>query len=123
MEGSPHDSAKYALEIYVDKYATGHFDMFGGQGATMEGIIMVRNLSTKETVFEARVDRIQTVTGWETFVRRMRALLVGNIIAPYFFNMTPSAYSVMDEPEKWVNWQGNWKTKDREKRITIKTKE
>ncbi len=93
------DSAKYAMEWYVDKVDEGlpRFTIYAGKGATLVGKIIVRNLETKEVVYEATIDRVQTSFGMTTDVWRLRMLIFGSILAPHFLGMHPGYIDVSEK--------------------------
>lgn len=112
------EEAKYALELYVDRFDYGWpliSAALMGEGATIDGTLIVRNLETNETVYEAKVDRVQTWFGAPTEVMRIRATLFGNIIGPYFFNMDPNAWDATDGAGR-MRYKSEWDPKDRAKK-------
>ena len=116
------DSAKYALEIYVDNFDYGfpRVGLVAGEGATIDGRIMVRDFQSGETIYEAKIDRIKT---WDTTARevwRMRATLFYAILNPYFlgingYNEWLYGYDIREEPNGMKFNKFNPK-KDRAKR-------
>ncbi len=107
--------ARYALEISVERFDYG-WPMVGvaiqGEGATIDGTITVRDLQTNETVYEAKVDRIQTGFGAPSEVMRIRAVLFGNILAPYFMGMSPNAWDATNGAGR-TRYKSNWNADDR----------
>ena len=103
---SEKDSAKYALELYVDNFDYGfpRIGLVAGEGATIDGRLIVRNLQTGETIYEAKVDRVKT---WDTTAKevwRMRATLFYAILNPHFlgingYNAWLYGYDVRDNPD------------------------
>lgn len=92
------DSAKYAMEWYIDKIDEGapRLGMIN-EGATLVGKLIVRNLETKEAVYEATIDRVQTSFGMTTDVWRLRMVIFGSILAPHFLGMDPGYVDVGDK--------------------------
>ncbi|MBO4875961.1 MAG: hypothetical protein J5542_11715 [Bacteroidales bacterium] len=94
------DSAKYAMEWYIDKVDEGlpRIGMlFAGEGATLVGKLIVRDLKTKETVYEAVIDRVKTSFGMTTDIWRLRMVMYGSILAPHFLGMNPAYIDVGDK--------------------------
>lgn len=94
------DSAKYAMEFYVDSvdYGWPQVGMFvAGEGFTMDGTLLVRDLTTGETVYEADIDKIKTINfAPAKEVWRMRATLYMAILGPHFLGMDPGHMDVSD---------------------------
>lgn len=112
--------AKYSMEVYVERFDYGWpmpvmSPVIKGEGATIDGTIVVRDLQTNETVFEAKVDRIQTNFGAPSEVMRIRAVLFGNILAPYFMGMSPNAWDATDGAGR-TRYKSTWDDKDRAKK-------
>ena len=109
------EEAKYALELYVDRFDYG-WPLVGiaakGEGATIDGTLIVRDLHTGETVYEAKVDRVQTWFGAPTEVMLIRAAFFGNILAPYFLGMDPNAWDVTDAAGR-MRYKSDWEPEDR----------
>lgn len=86
------DSAKYVLEFRIDTvdYGFPQIGLIMGEGATLDGPLVVRDLTTNETVYEADINKIKTVN-WAppTEVMRLRATLYGAIFGPHFLGMDP----------------------------------
>ena len=121
---SDRSEAKYALEINVDRFDYGWpmpvmNPVIKGEGATIDGTIVVRDLQSGETVFEAKVDRIQTWFGAPSEVMRIRAVLFGNILAPYFLGMSPNAWDATNGASR-TRYKSNWDNDERaEKEVFI----
>ena len=110
------EQAKYAMEIYVDRYDDGRPMVVElGEGATIDGRLIVRNLQTEETVYEAKIDRVQTWFGQTTELMRIRGVLFGNILAPYFLNMDPNAWDATDGASR-MRYKNDWKPAERAKK-------
>lgn len=111
------EQAKYAMELYVNRFDYG-WPMIGvsitarGEGATIDGTLIVRDLQSGETVYEAKVDRVQTWFGAPSEVMRIRATLFGNILAPYFLNMDPNAWDATDAAGR-MRYKSDWDPEDR----------
>ena len=94
------DSAKYAMEFYVNQFDYGWprvGPMIPGEGATIVGTLLVRDLQTKETVYEAEIDRIRSAWGLTKEVWRIRNTIYGCILAPFFLGMDPWHIDVGDK--------------------------
>lgn len=93
------DSAKYAMEWHIEKVDEGipRFTIYSGKGAALVGKLIVRNLETKEAVYEATIDRVQTTFGMATDVWRLRMVIFGSILAPHFLGMDPGYVDVGDK--------------------------
>ena len=95
------DSAKYAMEFYVDSvdYGWPQVGMFvAGEGFTMDGTLLVRDLTTGETVYEADINKIKTLNFAPVKeVWRMRATLFMAILGPHFLGMDPGYMDVGDK--------------------------
>ena len=122
---SDRSEAKYAMEINVDRFDYGWpmppvmNPVIKGEGATIDGTIVVRDLQSGETVFEAKVDRIQTWFGAPSEVMRIRAVLFGNILAPYFLGMSPNAWDATNGAGR-TRYKSNWDDDERaEKEVFI----
>ena len=106
------DSAKYAMEFIVnivDYGFPGGFVM--ERGATIGGTIVVRDLATGETVYEAVADRIRAeFSPPPTEVTRIRQTLLGGIFAPHFLGMDPWYIDVSDDA-KLMKYNKNYKSK------------
>ena len=116
---SDKSEAKYAMEINVERFDYGWpmppmSVVIKGEGATIDGTIVVRDLESGETVFEAKVDRIQTWFGAPSEVMRIRAVLFGNILAPYFMGMSPNAWDATTAAGR-TRYKSNWDADDRAK--------
>ncbi|MBR5676622.1 MAG: hypothetical protein IKX20_00565 [Paludibacteraceae bacterium] len=94
------DSAKYVLEFRVDTvdYGFPQVGLIMGEGATLDGPLVVRDLTTNETVYEADINKIKT-ENWapHSEVMRLRATLYGAIFGPHFLGMDPITMDVSDK--------------------------
>ena len=94
------DSAKYAMEFYVDTidYGFPQVGLIMGEGATLDGTLLVRDLQSGETVYEAEIDKIKTLN-WAPpkEVWRIRATIYGAILGPHFLGMDPLHMDVSDK--------------------------
>jgi hypothetical protein len=94
------DSAKYAMEFYIDTldYGFPQVGLIMGEGATLDGTLLIRNLQTGETVYEADINKIKT-KNWAPpkEVWRIRATLYGAILGPHFLGMNPGYMDVSDK--------------------------
>ena len=86
------DEAKYAMELYIDTIDYGFPPtIVAGQGATIDGTLLVRDLQSGETVYEADINKIQTVNWYPPLeVGRIRATIYGAILGPHFLGMDPA---------------------------------
>lgn len=113
------DSAKYALEFRVDSVDHGlpQIGLVMGEGATLDGSLVVRDLATGETVYEAEIDKIKTVN-WAppTEVMRLRATIYGAILGPHFLGMDPLGCNmdVCDNP-RLMRYNKDYKPKKKKK--------
>ena len=110
------DSAKYALEFYVDSidYGWPQVGLIMGEGATLDGTLLVRNLETGETVYEADCNKIKTLWAAPQEVWRIRATLYGAILAPFFLGMDPIGIDVRDNPTL-MKYNKTYKPKNKKK--------
>ena len=94
------DSAKYAMEFYIDTldYGFPQVGLVMGEGATLDGTLLVRDLASGETVYEAEIDKIKTLN-WAPpkEVWRFRATIYGAILGPHFLGMDPMHMDVSDK--------------------------
>ena len=105
------DSAKYAMEFKVNIVDYGFPAGFAMErGATIGGTIVVRDLATGETVYEAVADRIRTEWSAPTEVMRLRYTLYGGIFAPHFLGMDPWYVAVNDNGQ-FMKYNKNYKPK------------
>ena len=113
------DSAKYVLEFRVDTvdYGFPQVGLIMGEGATLDGPLVVRDLTTNETVYEADINKIKT-ENWApaTEVQRLRATLYGAIFAPHFLGMDPLGcnIAVSDNPTL-MRYNKDYKPKKKKK--------